>query len=174
MADQVEKVSSIYINGIGFKRAKDETGTPVADGLTAPVSSSLTPNQLRTLSDRFKPPSSPKQALSRPVHPDMVVLIFSLVIPVFLYGIFTSQQVLFLPTILFLGIVYALYAWKRKQIIAKFQRNIAEREAAENKTKQGIERWMRLYYCARDDGVFDLSMHELIPADFLPGYLTGE
>ena len=37
-----------------------------------------------------------------------------------------------------------------------------------------FERWMKLYYCARDDGVFEPGSEALTPADQTPGYLLRQ
>ncbi len=59
-------------------------------------------------------------------------------------------------------------------MIARFEGQQASRQAAEERIKRGIDRWMKLYYCARDDGVFMPGSDELIPADLMIGYLYRE
>lgn len=39
---------------------------------------------------------------------------------------------------------------------------------------RGIVRWKKLYYCNWDDGVIESGRRELVPVDFMPGYLLGE
>jgi len=107
----------------------------------------------------------------RPIHPDMVVAALSLIAPVFLYGILTSQRSMFLPVLAILAVFYGFYFWKRKMMISRFEVQQASRLAADERVKHGIERWMKLYYCARDDGVFEPGSDELVPADLLAGYL---
>jgi hypothetical protein len=110
----------------------------------------------------------------RPIHPDMVVIALSLIAPVFLYGILTSQRSMFLPVLAVLAVFYGFYFWKRKTMIARFEAQQALRQAADQRVKRGIERWMKLYYCARDDGVFEPGSNELVPADQIAGYLNRE
>ena len=133
--------------------------------------SALPPDELQALARRLKPPSSGKQAFSRPLHPDMVVVVFSLVLPIFLYGMWTSQRPVLPVALAILAVAYALYLWKRKAIIARFQQNQAKRLSADERARRGVERWMKLYYCNRDDGVFPAQGDELIPTDQMPGYL---
>jgi len=174
LGDQIEKVSSIYIHSLELRRKNPKSSNDSRENISAPVSSQLSNHQIKLLSQKLKPPSTPRQAFTRPVHPDVVVITFSMIIPFFLYGIFSSQKSFLTPSLVILASLYALYIWKRGQIIAKFQRDLDERTGAEMKAKRGIERWMKMYYCARDDGVFDLTRNELIPVDFLPGYLFEE
>lgn len=170
-SDQVEKVSTLYLVGIGLDRQpKDLPELPQASTWV----SALPEDELRLLARRIKPPSSGKQGFTRPLHPDMVVVVFSLVLPVFVYGILTSQRSVALPVLLVVAGAYAAYLWKRKAIIDRFQRNQEKRLSADARARRGVERWMRLYYCNNDDGVFEPQSRELIPADQMPGYLFRE
>jgi hypothetical protein len=99
------------------------------------------------------------------------VLALSLVAPLFLYRIFTSQPSgLWVVLPLLVGF-YAFYFWQRKRLIAKFQATQQAQKAAEDRIHTGIQRWMNLYYCARDDGVFEPGAGALTPADQLAGVL---
>jgi hypothetical protein len=162
-ADLVEKVSTIYLVGIGLKQqpANDDVGaSPIQFKLA-----NLSEAELRTLARRLKPPAATKRLPSRPLHPDLIVITFSLVFPIFIYGIWTSQPPTLLPVLIFLAAVYGLYFWKRKAIVTRFENRQATERAADGRVRQGIERWMKLYYCARDDGVFIPGSRELTPSD---------
>jgi hypothetical protein len=100
-----------------------------------------------------------------------VVLVFSLVAPIFLYGTFTSQPGALPLELLVLAAFYGFYFWKRKTMIAKFSAQQLAQQAREARIRGGIERWMNLYYCARDDGVFEPGSDSLVPADQMAGYL---
>ena len=167
-ADQVEKTSTLYMIGIGLNQTDSQEQVPNPEIRRKP-----TPSQ-RALSRRLAPPASSKQVTMRLVHPDTVVIGFSLIAPVFLYGILTSQRTMFLPMLAILAAIYGLYFWKRKTIIDRFEGQKASRQAADERIKRGIARWMKLYYCARDDGVFVPGGDELIPADQMAGYLYRE
>jgi hypothetical protein len=167
-SDQVEKVSTLYIVGVGLQRqGRDSPELPPV----SPWASALPAEELLLLARRLKPPSGSKQGFTRPLHPDMVVIVFSLVLPIFLYGILTSQRSVSVPVFLIVAAAYAAYIWKRKAIIDRFQRNRTNRLSADARARRGVERWMKLYYCNRDDGVFEAHGSELIPADQMPGYL---
>jgi len=167
-SDQVEKASTLYLVGIGL-----DQGQPQEQDSNPVQKRKPSPNQ-RALSRRLAPPASGKQVTTRPIHPDMVVAALSLIAPVFLYGILTSQRNMFLPVLAILAAFYGLYFWKRKTLISRFEAQQAARQAADARVKRSIERWMKLYYCARDDGVFEPGSHELVPADHIAGYLYRE
>lgn len=167
-SDQVEKASTLYLIGIGLNQ--DQSQGQVSN---PNVRSKPTPSQ-RALSRRLAPPASGKQVIIRPIHPDMVVVAFSLIAPVFLYGILSSQRVMFLPVLAVLAIFYGFYFWKRKTMIARFEDQQASRQAADERVKRGVERWMKLYYCSRDDGLFVPGSDELVPVDQIAGYLNRE
>ena len=169
--DQVEKVSTLYLVGIGLNRQPQPGKAPLDLLPVNPWVSALPPAELAALARRLKPPSSGKQGFSRPLHPDMIVVVFSLVLPIFLYGMWTSQRPVLPVVIAILVCAYALYFWQRKAILARFQRNQASRQSAEERARRGVERWMSLYYCHRDDGVFPAHSGQLIPTDQMPGYL---
>lgn len=167
-SDQVDKVSTIYLAGIGQDRLP-ANAEPIRLQLQE-----ITPDELRRLSRRLKPPASNRRAPTRPIHPDMMVVTFSLILPFFLYGIYQSQANILLPVLAVLAGFYALYLWKRRLIIARFERQVAAGKATDERIRRGIERWMKLYYCVRDDAVFEIGKSELVPADQMDWYLFKE
>jgi len=173
-ADQVEKVSTIYLIAIGLGR-RPNPGTPQTEELVInPELKNLPPTHLRELGRRFAPPAGRTQSLTRPIHPDLVVLALTLIAPVFLYGILTSQPSMLVPAIVLLAVFYGFYWWKRKDLIAKYDRQLATRKTGDERIRRGIRRWMALYYCLRDDVVFEPRTSETTPADQIAGYLLGE
>ncbi len=161
-AEQVEKVSTIYLLGMGLKREQGQAMRPWL--------SEMPQVELKALGKRLSPPSAGRGSPVRPLHPDLVVATFSLVIPIFLAGIWNTQPGMRLPAVLVLAAFYGLYLWKRKAILKRFERQKAEQKAAAQRIQSGIARWMKLYYCAEDDVVFAPG-GEAIPADQMPGYL---
>ena len=172
--EPVEKVSTIYLMGI---EARNRRGSAKADDrggarlFTKPGASEAA---LAALSRRLAPPASGKQAPTRPIHPDMAVITFSVVIPIFLYGILTSQAKMLLPIALLLLGFYGIYFWQRGNLIAKFAAEKAKQQAVERRLKDSIERWMNLYYCAEDEGVFEPGCDSLVPLDQMMGYLLQD
>jgi hypothetical protein len=165
-SDEVVKVSTLYVAGIEKKRSSQnepENNRPEAARAYALSSPEL--------SRRLKPPAAGKRSMSRPLHPDLMVVVFSLVAPIFLYGIYDTQRQMVIPIIGVLVVIYALYFWKRKDLAARFEREKASQQTADDRIKRGIERWMRLYYCAHDDEVFLPGAPEATPTDQMMGLL---
>ena len=172
--DHVDKVSTIYLTGIGLNRRTSSDPPLIEGGLINPELRDMPAANLKALSRRLAPPSSRTQVPIRPIHPDLVVLALGLITPIFLFGIITSQAEMLLLVLAILAGFYGVYFWKRKLMIARFQHQQKIRLEAEERIKRGIDRWMRLYYCAQDDGVFKSGDKELIPADLIAGYLFGD
>jgi hypothetical protein len=171
--DAVEKVSVLYLTGLGMRnpatsQPAGEASTPLADqypGLRA---------ALPELSRKLAPPASTKQAFSRPVHPDTAVLAFSVIAPFFLYGVWSTQLNTLPVVIAILAAFYLAYFVLRKKLVARFRAEQARQKAETERIRHGIERWMKLYYCARDDGVFEPGANELVPVDLLRSHLLQE
>lgn len=167
LSDQVEKVSTLYLLGIGLKIPGQKNKNNSIGGVGAPFAS-------RELAQRLRPPSSGKSKILRPVHPDLVILTFAMILPIFVWGIFTQQRMVLAPTIVVLMIFFGLYVWKRKDLVAKFI-DEKEREKRIKRDAEGaVKRWMALYYCARDDLIFTPDSLEGVPCDEMDEYLQTE
>jgi len=173
-SDHVEKVSTIYLTSIGLDRRSTSSAIQTDELVFNPELKRLPPAHLRELGRRMAPPSGQTQALTRPIHPDMVVLALTLIAPVFLFGIFNSQRFLLLPVLIVLAAFYGFYWWKRKDLVTKYDRQLAARKTRDERIKRGIQRWMALYFCLRDDVVFDPRSNETTPTDQIAGYLLRE
>ena len=161
LSDQTDKASTLYVMAIGGDKLAPIEGEPQ----TAPLNlTGIPPQELRALGKRLKPPASPKRAPTRPLHPNLVVVTFSLIIPLFLYRIYQNQPSVLPVVLALLAVLYILYLWGRKKIIARFERQVQANKASEERIRMGIERWMRLYYCRRDDIVFEPGLSPTAPA----------
>ncbi len=162
-SDQVEKVSTLYLIGIGLNRQPGVAGAaPIQPNLA-----DLPEGEYRRLARLLKPPASTRRLPLRALHPDLMITTFSLVILFFLFNIYISQPGNLLPILVLLGIGYAGYFWKRRSILARFEASQAAEHSAEQRVRQGIDRWMKLFYCARDGGVFEPGDETLLPAEEL-------
>jgi len=171
LSDQTDKASSLYVMGIAGNKLSPVEGEPQ----TAPLNmTGIPPQELRALGKRLKPPASPKKAPTRPLHPDLVVITFSLIVPLFLYRIYQNQASLLPAVLAVLALLYVLYIWQRKKIIARFERQVQANKASEERIRMGIERWMRLYYCRRDDIVFEPGLITSALADEMMAFLMGD
>lgn len=155
--EAVEKASTLYLRGL----ERSEPGKPG-------------PSQAeRRLSQRLGPPSGRKESLTRPLHPDLQVLVYSLVAPVFLYGIWSSEPRMLLPVLGILAVGYAAYFGWRSRLVEKYQQREQQKTAEIERVQRRIARWMELYYCAQDEGVFKPGEDELVSLEELPRYLES-
>jgi hypothetical protein len=156
LSDQVEKVSTIYLQG--FNAGK--TPSAQSEGGDFPK---LSKAELSKLHRLLAPPSSERSQVIRPIHPDLMLLVFSGLFPIFLVGIASSQRTLLLPAILVLVFFYLLYFWQRKRLIARYDQLKQSQVEEKRRVEQAIGRWMKTYYCARDELVFKDGAIEGIP-----------
>jgi hypothetical protein len=166
--DQVAKVSTLYLEGIRRTRLRKQAGNKFGAGNALQLPAmyhALDTAALAQLSRRLKPPESGKTQLVRPVHPDLVVLVFSLSAPLFLKEIYTSQTSVFLPVLVILAVLYGSYFWKRKQFTAVFAEQQQARKMNEERIQSAIQSWMLLWYCPCEDIVFNPSDSSMIPVD---------
>jgi hypothetical protein len=162
----VEKVSTLYLTGIGLRDKAGDGQAPHIEVKPKPGSPAL--------SKKLVPPASKQAAFSRPVQPDLAMLAFSAILPVFLFGIWNSQRTLLLPVLGILVIFYGLFFWQRKKLLVRYQQNVAARLASEERIKKGIGLWMKMYYCAEDEVVFEPGKGEPVSIDLLPGFLMQQ
>lgn len=157
--DQVEKVSQLYLEGIGIQRA----------GRPQPAL-----QDRRLLARRFAPPAPSKAGLLRLIHPDLTVMGFSGVLVFFIAGIWESQRAMLVPALAILAIFFGAYLLQRRKLIATFEGQVNTRKSADRRTERGVSAWMRLYYCARDDVVFEPGKNEAVPASQMIEHLMKQ
>lgn len=169
-SEGIEKVSTIYLAGIKKGRASSQPGDDLAAQVLERLPG-LSAQDLHTLSRGLAPPAEGKGIPTRPVHPDLVVMVFSLVMPIFIIGILNQQRGALIPILVVLALAYGLYFFKRKDIIAKFNRAQDEQKEKQKRIERGVQQWMKLYYCSQDEGVFLPGKKELIPVAEIIQYL---
>jgi hypothetical protein len=159
--DRVEKASAIYVEGLASARRLKNAG---AEGAPRRLTR-IAPDAVRELSKRLSPPASPTRIQVRPIHPDLVVAAFTLILPFFVSGIASRQQGMLVPILVFLALVYGLYFLTRGRILERFARQEAERQAEANRYKKAIDAWMQLYYCDKDGILFFPGSLKSAPVD---------
>jgi hypothetical protein len=176
LADQVEKVSTLYLVEIELQRQKGSVWLSDKNSHAVELlrARQLAQPGFEPLRRKLAPPSSGKQTTIRPIHPDLAVLAFSLITPVFLYGILTTQPGSTLPVLTVLALFYGLYTWQRRRLIGRFEGEQARQKRATERTAQAVERWMKLYYCAREELVFVPGNSTFVPVDQMMGLLFQE
>jgi hypothetical protein len=170
-SDQVIKVNQIYIESISNQAVTDATTLPrVLNWPSSKPASSPRSLGERQFLNLFYPPSS-KPTLIRSVHPDGVVVIFSLFALFLFYQIYTTQpEFIFLALGAFLAFL-VFYLVSRKRIVARYQKTINEEAGQQKNIEAAVGKWMRMYYCIRDASAFDPTRKQMIPIEELKNYL---
>lgn len=175
---EVYKVSEIYLSGLESIKSSNPLKDNAFDLVFGHPSQKLGQRFVdqttkRTLVSKFAPPSSKKQRISRTVPPDFIMFATLLLSLFMLYQIYNQQRDAFLPVlfvILGLGVIYLL---TRKKINAKYMEKQKNAFKETGQIEKAIERWMKLYYCAKDFCVFDKKHHVSVPLQEMNIYLLS-
>ena len=158
----------VYVAGITVpgQRTASDRATMMAVFGREPVS----PGEITQISRQFGPPQG-RTTVMRPVHPDLVVGLFSLMALVFLFNTFSASAVSFW-TILIIWLVFlGGYVLARKRIVSRHLASLDTVRLEKDGVQNAVERWMGLYYCASDGCVFDPRRGDSVPLEGLQGYL---
>jgi hypothetical protein len=164
-SDLTQKVSLIYFESLAGKsiRGLKESARPAVSA--------------RAISRRLAPPSvgSPSVwgSLSS-VHPDLVAIVFAVAGLFLLYQIGIAFTAARLPGAVILFVALAIYLAIRRHLIGRYRTIRAAQDQTHQAIQEAIQRWSRLYYCARDDAVFDPSSGSCIPPEQMMDYLSGK
>jgi hypothetical protein len=176
LSDKTFKVSAIYIEALEeFKHPGARKLLPqiMNDVKKLDAPGVLKTQALRSVVNSFGPPSGGRQIM-RPVNPYLVIAAFTLIAIFFLIQIYTTQREMFFPMLILLIVFYLGFTFFRKQIIGKYIQQIQANMDIKRSYESAIGRWLRLYYCARDDGVFDPDENQMIPLQAMEAYLLNE
>lgn len=169
-SEPVIKVSAVYIAALELRHGRkplalDPDG---AEGEPPPQAlKDLPAPGLALLGKRLAPPSTGRKAPTRPLNPDLVVAVFSLVGLVFIYQIYLNQAETLPFAIAVWAAFFVFYFWQRRRLVAKYEALIRQQQEHAQKIERAIQRWMGLYYCVDDDVVFTIAGHNPVPADRL-------
>lgn len=170
--DRVEKVSSIFSSGLTsgiYSGSSTGVSTPIGQGQVAVTSgyATLSGGSQSLLSSRLAPPQEP----IIPGRPYTAIITSICLLCPGLFCLLASEGEFGASAALTgLGIiVVAAFIFGRATKTTKDKRNKAT--AAMPHWQRAISRWNKLYYCSRDDGVFDPDEREFIPADNLMSYI---
>jgi hypothetical protein len=61
-------------------------------------------------------------------------------------------------------VFYGLYLYQQT-LIARFEQQKAASQEEAQRIRRAIGRWMSLYYCAEDEGVFEAGKNNWTPVD---------
>jgi hypothetical protein len=156
--DRVEKVSTIYLQGIGAHK------TPVNPQVGS-AASHLSKREAAKLRKLLAPPMSGKKELVRPIHPDLMVLVLTGMLPIFLDGIARSQRGMLLPVLAVVLVFYVFYFWMRKRLVGRYHQQKQSLLEEKGRVEKAVGRWMKAFYCGRDEVLFREGVNEWVPGD---------
>ncbi len=168
-ADKTYKVSLLYLESTARLHQRQAEDQPELDGLLSDLlpanSSSTSQAQLLTrLLHSFTPPSGEKH-ITRRIHPDAMVIFFGIFLLLLAYRAATTQPGQ-LPAVLILVCGSALaYLLARKAILRRYEERIRQEQQENERIENAVARWMRLYFCSRDQGVFDPDEEPFVPLE---------
>lgn len=173
--DRTAKVNQVYIEALSKSRNEESAKTAVFDRIFAdtPIGQSsgmLLSQRLSILIRGLQPPSG-EARVTRLISPDLFFAFYFIMAVFILYQIYATQHGVFLPTVGVFVLSVVAYVLLRKKIMGRYQASLKAQEDARKRVEEGIGRWMKLYYCARDNGVFDPQKDVFIPLEEMRAYL---
>jgi hypothetical protein len=173
-ADKTYKISLLYLESTARLHHHETENQPELDSLLADFHAERggqdVQNQLlNQFTHSFAPPMDEKSMVvkrgSRRIHPDSMVIFFSLLALLIVFQIATTQPVQ-LPAIVILvaGSLLA-YILARKTIVKRYEANVRKEQEESARAEIAMTRWMNLYFCSRDKGVFDPDQNRFAPLE---------
>ena len=158
----------IYVSGITVpaQRSASDHAVLMAVFGREPVS----PAEIQQITRQFGPPQG-RATMLRPVHPDLVVGLLSVMALVFLVNTFAASRISFWA-ILGIWLVFLVgYGLTRRPILSRHQAGLDAAQEEKNGVQDAVERWMRLYFCTSDGCIFDPQRGDSLPLDGMQRYL---
>jgi hypothetical protein len=148
---RIFKFSQVYIASI-----TDTSNRSIADQrlLAEVFRESDDPTHRQAILSLFSPPPA-RATLHRSIHPDLVVFLLGLTVFAFFSITFLNQSTLFPFAISGLLVLICLYLIFRRKILIRLNISSQSEKAKPLEFEEMTRRWTRLYYCAKDNCVFD-------------------
>ncbi len=173
LADKAYKVSLLYQESSTRFQHNEQDHQPELDGLLKDLCSDPTnpadvAQVLGWLTQSFAPPESaqpqsPRRAVT--ISPDLLVAGAGLIM-LLLAGLVAVHQPENLPTaLLILVAALLIYLAVRRPIMQRYRARIQKDNESQQRAGEATSRWMRLYYCSRDRGVFDPEQNRLVAVE---------
>jgi len=158
-SDKIYKVSQLYLEGtarINHQDTVDQQKLNNLIGELAPgeTNSIAITQLLNRLIKIIAPPEGSKQ-MSRRIHPDSVVLFFGLLMLVILYQVAVTQPGQLPVLAIILGAGMLAYILARRTVVQRYADHLRREQEENNRVEHAVGKWMRLYFCSRDQGVFN-------------------
>lgn len=167
--DQTYKISLLYLECSARLHQKETINQPELDGMLNNLgidveNQGVSPQLLSQMIQWFAPPEGEKQ-VTRTIHPDFIVLVFGLVAVFLVYQVSIYQSSQFPIAVIILAAAGLAYLLARKTIVTRYQARMIQEQETNRQVEQAINRWMRLYYCSRDQGIFNPDLNRFVPIE---------
>ncbi|MCE1253612.1 MAG: hypothetical protein LWX83_08710 [Anaerolineae bacterium] len=170
-SQNIYKVSQIYLESLTI--FDKNSPHPIFDEMFGEAGKDLYPLPSRYGHDftrTFSPPSG-RAEWFRPIHPDIFIFVFTVLIAFFLYSIYAQQPSIVYPFLIILGVAFIVYFAFRKKLVSRYQAEVAEGKNSFVSVDLAVARWMKLYYCAKEGLVFDPETKTSAALDEMKKYL---
>jgi hypothetical protein len=169
------KVSQIYLESLMRLKHRENTETPTLDKWLGAATDGAGKKfkgvqYYHDIVSKFQPPQAGATVM-RSVNPDWVAFGLGLLSIYILYQIFRTQYEIFWYMFGFALLVFALYIIFHKQFIARHNVNKSAETGLKTNVEKGISRWMKLYYCSKDNIVYGDKKGHYVPLDQMNDYL---
>lgn len=168
-ADRSYKISLLYLEASARLNHRESTNQPELDAVLVDVlpencTDAEQTQVLNRMVTMFAPPSGQRQ-VTRRIHPDWMIL-FLFGIGLFIIFQIAKSQPGGLPVFVSLvGASLLAYLLLRKPILSRYDGLLAQERADKSRVERAVARWMRLYYCSRDQIIFDPEENRFVPLE---------
>ena len=176
-SDKTYKISLLYLEASARLNQKETANQPELNGLLDDLyppleSANLNAQVLPDLIRAFAPPAGEKR-VTRRIHPDGLVVGFSLMALLMLYQIAADQSESLPFAVIVMSTALLAYLLLRKPLVQRHVEQTQQEQEEHRRIEQATERWMQLYFCSRDKGVFIPGKDQLVPLEQMSNYLRG-
>jgi hypothetical protein len=168
-SEPVLKVSQVYVSGITEPANRSDQDRARLEAVFGKEVKS--PVEIRQAVHLFGPPAGRNQ-VTRPIHPDMYMYVFSAVTAVILINTFTAQRTFFWVILGIYAIFGVVYYFTRNSVVGGFRKRQEVDAAERDAVNRAVGDWMRLYYCTMDGCVFDPARPDTAPVEEIQRYLA--
>lgn len=173
--DKTYKVSLIYLETSARLHHHETTNQPELEALLTDLDPVATPGKttnqlLNQMVQSFSPPSGEK-TITRRIHPDAMIAFLGVIGLVMIFQIVSTQPSQLPIFIILFAASLLAYSLFRRTILQRYQNSIRQEKEENEKVEKAISRWMRLYYCSRDQGFFDTQQNRFVPFEEMNAYL---
>ncbi len=174
--DKTYKISLLYLESAARLHQNQTANQPELDSLLDDLGSESNGQEPRSqllnqFVRSFAPPLGEKHTTRR-IHPDAMVIFFSLFSLLLVYQIAVSQPAqLPIIVILIAGSVLA-YLLVRKTVVRRYDASVRKELEENARLDTAVTRWMHLYFCSRDKGVFDPEQNRFAPLEQISDLLN--